>query len=88
MSLVDPSTKTYLDHDRTTLPPTKIGRLELDEESNNACTLETNLAGYANKYIQNYMSNQSLTHSTLNKSPIPNNTKWKTFSTIICASLG
>ena len=38
IGLVDPSTKTNLNHDQSILPPIKIGRFELDKESKNAWT--------------------------------------------------
>ena len=50
------------------LPPTKIGRFELNEEVNKICLLDSNLADYVNNCIQNFMPNQTL-------NPIPTNNK-------------
>ena len=52
MGSVDPSTQTDLNHDRIIPPPAaKTDQFELDEELNDAWTLDPYLADYANKYI-------------------------------------
>lgn len=74
VGLTEPSFQKHLNEDHI-LPPTKIGRFELNEEGNNAQTVEFNLPGYASKYIQNFMSNQALTEGILKKNPISTDIK-------------
>ena len=80
-------TKIDLNHDQNIPPPTKIGWFDLDEKSNNAWTLDPNLVNYADKYIQNFMLNQTLTEGIFNKCLIPTNIKGETFSNLICENL-
>lgn len=66
MGLADTSNKAYKSSQEHTTT-SKTDRFKLDEELNNALTLDPNLADYTNKYIQNVISDQTLPEAGLSK---------------------